>query len=338
MDLRFSRTCFSVVMNLAHSMPGGSPFSGYAGKSQASQIHDVFGGRLLFESEEQGVGGGFVPDSPALRATNVYRLNGANCRFADFFNRSYTVGDRQVYVAIDAAARVVRNDWPVIIARAPFITHPEGAVRMGTSLTLLKPTSVLAYLKDEAIRLQEMAYNFCFIPQPGAASCTFLVTVRAEPGAVDRRKLRSIVEGFFYGAVRFNWAGQEPTSSQPFFNRLRLWRGRDGMFYRITGGICRAALRELPADLQAIAPANVKVLSPRLYVNEEGAGRFVVVGLVYTGEPVPAHVVLPISVTEAIRAMGGDFNHLYERCEQAALGLQQPDLPAAASDRVVAIA
>lgn len=331
MKPKFTKTTFSVIVDLLAE--GGSPFYGYSSPDAASQIHNRFGGQILYESTRDGAGGGYVPDTMSLRLCNPYKIIGPNCRFGDISSHEATVGDKYVFVPIKPSDRAIASEWPVVVASSPRVEWAGGLVSV-TELTLLTQSSALAFLRGEYVDLEDATITFDYIPRPGAPKEQFIILTHVERQFLNKRLIRRVVEGFYFADVLgFDWGSQDYRGDQRFYNRLGLWLGADNRFYRISNGICRDAFDEFPRNIQSVAPPNVRFFNPRFYIQEQSEGQFYAVGLFYVGHPAPIHVVFPLTSEEAVRAIGGNFQDLYTRGQAIALSLEVD--PAASNRQVV---
>lgn len=317
MDLAWGGGKFDVLLDLRWGalMP-------YASEKSAAYVHERLGGQNYYRSRSGLSGAGWVPGHMALRKVATYRTDVAYP--GDFIDVEYlrdeTVpGLGTIIAPMDYSGRVVAGDWPIAVLRG--YRKYEGEPPSYEQLYLLDPYGMYQLLRGEG-EFHSREAVIQFIPslweEPAERSFKFFVLAGQNP-----LFYRKALVGLFGKELNFDREECQSRTNR-FWSRLGLHvlgEGDRWAIFKIAQGVCysRHTREELSSveGLQAVAPANVLILAPNLYLQETEQG-FEAVGLFeFDGHEVEFEERIE-DPTEAVRAMAGNFAEILVRLEAAA--------------------
>jgi hypothetical protein len=318
MEIGWGGGLFSVLLNLATR-----EVHAYCSEATAEQFHGRYGGRCYYTSRSGLSGAGWVPDRIELVSVPTYRVDTKNPHVGlDKFMGEMEVGVPRAYRGHDP---IPVQEWPVLV-RLKQYGDATVAVSLAEFFEFL-----LAREDRSDLELQKLEFKENYVPAPGAQAQEFtgqIFVTRNRPGA-PRKHLRKIVQAL-NPQLRFSW-GEEvtPLVQNSFWTRLAMFPASDGRVYRFSrGGICRAsyARQELETieGLQAAVGPNVRVLAPSFYIQRRDDA-VVAAGLFRHGDfeyDFEFDVDVPV---EFARALAGDFQDLYSRCQAGAAEKHRQD-------------
>jgi hypothetical protein len=288
-ELSWGGGTFDVLLDLRYRC-----LYAYSGVDQAAAVHlmagGVAGGQNYYRSQTGLSGAGWVPARPYLMKVSGYRVDVVRPTVPP--PESWAGG---ICVPIDYGTGAIVERWPVLATRDQ---HGDGVI-------YADQTSFLAArIGDAEVDAQDVVVDCILGVGLPATQATYRVQVAGKPPG-----LRRAVEAVQSADLRFAWPDDYVPGMAPFWNRLGLHRfaGDPASVYKVSGDVCRrkAPVPTEKAELQALAPANVFVLAPRIYL--QGAGEsFEAVGLFsFAGQEYDYEVAVTFS--EAVHAMHGDY-------------------------------
>ena len=284
----------------------GGGFGRYGEEADDNHFHSRFGGKQYYQSRSGASGAGWVPARPTLKRVNAYRVDVRDPWIELGGREGYPpalVGGWEIWVPFDYRARTIARDWPVVARNS------EG------HLTFLRDGGeVVALLTGTKLETRHAEYRFTYIKRPGEApvedDCLAIVSESTQCRWANARRL---IEHLHFGELAFEYPeGWSEEGDANFWRRLGLRRLPDA-FYKVIRGIARSrhTVEEVVTvdGLQKIVPANVLVVAPHMYVQEQCDGRHVGVGrFAYDGVLYDFEVYLESS--RAFRILTGDSEEI----------------------------
>lgn len=303
---------------------------GYGREEAAAKVHGTYGGRNYYRSCSGMSGAGWIPAHPALRRVGAYRVDRA--QGPEFSRIPETLPGIRVVAPINWREGEIATNFPVAVFRN--INASESEAGTGTSyerLCLVDSYGLELFLLGKEEEFEELDITVRYVPTPWSEPTDRVFPVRVRKGVGCPGYYRRAIVHLFNRELALWTGGEEDDARRPETNRFwsRLgFREFEGDLLKVAQSVCwgrhtREALSTVEA-LQAVAPANVAVLTPTLYVQEVNRGQewergFEAVGLFQIdGEEVEFELYL--ESLEAGRAMAGDFAAIAAKLEEGARG------------------
>jgi len=286
----------------------------YGSPETAAMVHEHLGGKNYYCSGTGLTGAGWVPGGMHLRELSTYRVD-VNYPEVDLDAGEPVFGFR---VSVPIARPEIGRSWPIL---AKNISTGE--------LYFADEHSLFQLLRGEGGRagFETRTFKWTFVPGVGQEPITLELTAQVLDG---------LGKGNWWAAAaimrrttHFDWGVETHPQGNEFWRRLGLHPAADGMYYKIAGGVCRAKYARTDLEkvegLQAAAPANVRVLTPTLYLQGWDDDNYEAIGLfAFAGEEVEYETRLD-DQAEIVRALGGEWHDIASRLEAGARGKWEAD-------------
>lgn len=278
----------------------------YSDAESAAKVHQTYGGENYYQSLSGMSGSGWVPAHMALRPVSTYRVDTVYIEAPRLDEVPEALPG--IHIMAPTSGREITREWPIAVLAGGYGENQE--------ISLLDGYGLNCFLSGDADYIfteKEMVIQYLPSVWGEATERKFKVRVRKDTHLNFRRALI----GLFSSELAFD-SGEYQEQGNRFWSRLGL-KMFDGRLYKVAQNVCRASYsrEELSTteSLQAVAPANVLVLAPNLYVQESGT--FEAVGLFEIDDQEVEYEEV-LGTPDAIKAMTGDFQAIHDRLEAGA--------------------
>lgn len=293
----------------------------YASLGDAEQVHGMYGGQNFYRSISGLSGKGWIPADPTMRQVHTYRVDSAYVEGPRLLGLRPTLPMVQIMAPIDYGAGKMPHDWPIL-----YIHHLQKYEGYDASYEFLAMATdyQLGWLlrgQTEVRDLEDHTVSFSFYPSPHEEQKTRDFRVGAFEKKLPKNARQALI-GIFNHEMRFrpdDAEREEMERTSPFWKRLGLHQTNFYLF-KISSNVAwarynREDLATVEA-LQAVAPKNVLVLTPNLYIQENGV-RFEAVGLFQIdGQEVEYEDIF--TIPQAVQAFAGNYEEILESLEAGA--------------------
>ncbi|MBX9671052.1 MAG: hypothetical protein K2X93_25910 [Candidatus Obscuribacterales bacterium] len=270
----------------------------------SDEFHAQFGGARLSRSRSGRSGKGWIPSRPWLKTVGTYRTDVTTGNMFHQGEKQGSVGDVVVIAPFDYSDRDFRSpEFPVVVIKdgVTYLVQEHDVVKVlsgefedGTSRTVGFP--IVACAEAELV-----THKFDAIIGKGV------------------KNIRRVMEGLHYEELR--WKASSPETAfrwnEPFWGRLGLIQYSDRvvkMYCGIGRGVYNLSDLGTVEALQAVAPANVTILTPTLYIQEDRPSYIAVKKITYQGET--ADIEMRLTVAEGVMAIRGEFADIERRMQE----------------------
>lgn len=306
--LAWGNGTFDVLLDLSTM-----EFLKYASEEDAVIVHNRYGGRALYTSMSGRTGSGWVAQTPGLRKVDTYRVDiipkDRHKWAPDISQKAEAIPGFNVVVPIEGGSNgTISLEWPVVIIKnGPpeqiYMVHPEAIrdVIMGTD--------------DE---FENRDYSFPLILSPESQLQDIQYVVRIPPRAEDipRYSYVVVLSTLYHSQLCFQ--APEEMKWHQFWGPLGLYQVGNH-FYKVVHNqaLARYAPEELSTleGIQRVAPANVRMLSPTLYIQDRTSQLFAVGRCIVNGKEIAA--ATEVSLQAALSAFSGQISAVHTLVAQA---------------------
>lgn len=326
-DLMWGNGSFDVLLDLRTQQ-----LLPYADVADAEIVHDRFGGKNYYRSGSGLSGAGWVPTSITLPKAATYRVDSVYVEGPSLAEGSveYTLPGRSLVMVPIDYGKGIAEDWPVVVVakhRPPVYYQEEptqyaqGHWSRWDGLYMFDRYGLKRFLRGEVNELVEHEVVLRYIPASWLEPVERRFTVLTAGNELPHNARKALV-GIFNSEIRFRTRMEEQSQydgTSLFWTRLGLrWAGDH--LYKISKNVSwgRYSREELSNGwaLQAVAPTNVEVITPNLYIQPGDVGFDAVALFEFDGEEVDFEMRLTLD--QAVRAMAGDYGAIQQALEAGA--------------------